>query len=247
MKLKLSALILIGATSVWLAACSTGPKVRGDAQIPVNISPAQNSSLAFGTETEFVWEAAPNATHYDFHIYDKTDGSIFAMTKRLDARRICDENRCQYRVKVDVPIHPGHSWRVRAVNYLGVSSWNRSYFDMVGDGVAVQRTTADAITPASPVLISPTDEVIVSAQGNVTFRWQASAEASVYDFNVFNVVEGSYVNRNTDMPANSICSGDTCALTTVLDLPVSEKHVWRVRAGSAAGKGKWKRQRFQTM
>lgn len=247
MKLKVSALIVIGATTVWLAACSTGPKVKGDAQIPVNIAPAQNSSLVYGSETDFVWQAAPNATHYDFHIYDKTDGSIFAMTKRLDARKICNENRCQYRLKVDVPVHPGHSWRVRSVNYLGVSSWNRNYFDMVGDGVSASRSTVGATTPATPVVIAPTDEVIVSAQGNVTFRWQASAEASVYDFNVFNVVEGSYVNRSTDMPVSSICSGDICTLTTNLDLPASEKHVWRVRAGSPAGKGKWKRQRFQTM
>lgn len=240
---QIGALILV---TVLFSGCSTGPKVRGDATIPVNVAPKSGVQLLTGTQVEFIWAPADNATHYDFHIFDRTNAAIAQQRSKLLAKDVCQDGLCSITETVAVPVHPGHWWRVRATNYLGVSSYNRSYFDMVsskavtGSAAGLTKTAL----PSVPAVIAPTSGDSLVAGSKATFQWAQGALATVYDFHIFNTADGTSVKRHTDVPATTICNSGACELPVIVDLPLSDRHFWKVRAGNSRGKSNWKTTRI---
>lgn len=233
---QLSALMMASAV---LVGCSTGPKVRGDAVIPVNVAPKSGSELVAGSSIEFVWQEAANVTHYDFHVFDRTNGVIAQQRSKMLAKDICRDGLCSITETVSVPVHPGHWWRVRGTNYLGVSQYNRNYFDMVNAKRVATSSSRSTALPPVPVVVAPTNGGSLAYGSKAKFQWEPDTDATSYDFHMFNTVEGTYVKRHTDVPARSICYSGVCELPVNMDLPSSDRHFWKVRAGNARGKSNW--------
>jgi len=124
----------ICATGFALVGCATGSLYDQAPEMPNNQFPPIGENLIKGQEASFVWQPAIDATHYDFHIFDRTTGDIEGHAQRgLRADDVCDlvANECRVDLYIDLPVLDDHAWRVRGSNSAGFSPWTRSIFNVV--------------------------------------------------------------------------------------------------------------------
>lgn len=99
--------------------------------------------------------------------------------------------------------------------------------------------------PSAPVNVSPVEQSDMLVNTRTTFVWQASANASYYEFHIYNNANSDieqYARR--DLLASSVCQNGRCSVTLSVALPYKKDHAWRVRAGNNAGLSVWTRTRF---
>jgi len=120
------------AAGLLLIGCATGPVYDRPPEMPVNQFPPVGENLFKGQEGRFVWQPAVDATHYDFHLFDRSTGDIESHAKRrLRAADICVADECVVYLYLGLPALDDHAWRVRASNSAGYSAWSRSVFNVI--------------------------------------------------------------------------------------------------------------------
>ncbi|MEM7378095.1 MAG: DUF1800 family protein [Pseudomonadota bacterium] len=188
---------------------------------PTLQSPADGGAVASGAEVAFTWQSDSQVTYYDLEIINGSDSSS-ETSNNLRYRLYCDEALCQYTQTVDVPVGPGHSWRVRARNRLGQSDW------------ATHALSVSGPVPGIPVLQSPTDGAELNENSTVDFTWQADADASGYVFQLMDANRmplGAAVN----LTASTACGGGSCSYLVSLGLAANADYSWSVAANNASG------------
>jgi len=99
--------------------------------------------------------------------------------------------------------------------------------------------------PPAPVNVSPIEQSDMVVNARTTFVWQASANASYYEFHIYNNANSDieqYARRN--LLPDKVCQNGQCSLTLNVALPYKKDHAWRVRAGNNVGLSVWTRTRF---
>ena len=214
--------------------------------MPAPLSPAVGASLVVDTPTRFVWAPVKRAAHYDFHLFDRETRDIERYYRAaLDPAEVCrgeageEGAECAVTLSVALPYLEGHAWRVRAGNNAGKSGWTRREFTMVdGAGAgpgAVRR-------PAMPVPIAPGRAAAVVRGSLVTFEWTPSADATGYDFHLFDRSDGEIADQVLELSAATVCRRETrCSFARTVRLPTGDGHAWRVRALNRHGRSEWTR------
>lgn len=201
---------------------------------PALIEPAI-STLAFNEVASFQWAPVGDDASYEFELYYTEFGSTQALfTSTLSAVE-CTEIACTIAVQMDYPGVGAYSWRVRAINAAGASEWTESAFSVLPP------------EPATPLNLLPLVNATVNEGDSVTFTWQEDLAAVTYDFHFFDRVSGTEVEFEYDMLPSALCSEGECALTRVVNLPVSANHIWRVRARNMGGVSDWSRSVFNVI
>ena len=99
--------------------------------------------------------------------------------------------------------------------------------------------------PINPINVAPSEDVNISVNARTTFSWLATENTQFYEFHIFNqVTKDTTQYRHDKLEVESVCSEGRCSLTLNVDLPISDGHAWRVRAGNNAGLSEWNRTRF---
>ena len=97
-------------------------------------NPVRPAGLEIQNETlvEFVWQSIPEATAYDFHIFDAVNTEMVDTLTELPATTLCqNDNVCRLTRTVRLSPSSAHAWRVRAINSNGRSAWTRTEFKVV--------------------------------------------------------------------------------------------------------------------
>lgn len=216
-----------GGTSEWsedrmliVALATSAPNT------PSIVSPLDNADLNSGLVTEFVWQHEAQVETYEFFFTNNDpDGDVSPLISGLRAFDLCDEGTCRYEALVNVPVHDGHTWSVKAINSSGESGWAQSSFNSV-----VPATEA----PTAPILSSPRDDITIPVGQNTGFKWARVATASAYELLISDAA-------NSDLDAinafvrDSNCDANSCTTTIAMDLPTADTYQWQVRATNAVG------------
>jgi len=224
-----------------LTACASRPYYDDPPSVPQNLSPVVGQDVVINAETRFVWEAAERVEHYDFHVFDRSTGDIEKYYRdKLNPASVCVADQCSISLTIALPYIDEHAWRVRAANNAGKSSWSRSTFNIVDDGVgAGSARYSEMPTPLSPMGGE------LAANDVVQFTWKPSSLATSYDFHLFNRSDGSLVHEVRALPASTVCqAAELCQISRAMSLPPGRGHAWRVRAGNEYGHSDWTRTEF---
>ncbi len=101
----------------------------GAPRVPVALQPRNATEIKAGTLIEFVWRPIPDATGYDFHLFDAVNAEMTDSLVNLPATTVCQGNElCRLTRTVNLQAGEGHAWRVRALNQNGWSGWTRNVF-----------------------------------------------------------------------------------------------------------------------
>lgn len=101
------------------------------------------------------------------------------------------------------------------------------------------------VAPFPPVNMSPTEQADVVVNAQTTFVWQTAANATFYQFHIFNNASNDITQHaRTNLQSNDVCENGQCRVTLAVALPYKKNHAWRVRAGNNAGFSGWTRTRF---
>lgn len=125
-----------------------------------------------------------------------------------------------------------------------------AYFKLVS--VAMLLITTSCVStdwyespPVMPQAISPVIHAEKLAGQLVKFEWSRTESTEYFEFHIFNGESTDIAQYMTlNLLPKRICNEQTCSLTLSLDLPVSERHAWRVRSGNMAGLSTWTRSLF---
>lgn len=108
-----------------------GPGKSSNAAVPVPMSP-MGGELVGSDMIQFSWQPSPTATTYDFHLFNRLDGSLAQELRSLPASTVCQgSEQCQIAREMSLPAGKGHAWRVRAGNENGYSEWTRIEFTVI--------------------------------------------------------------------------------------------------------------------
>lgn len=233
----------VGSNHVWrVAAVSPSGKsdfsysllnilstVPGPARTPVALMPEHRSSQPINQTLSFSWQAVDNASSYDFLIYDRTIASVSYRNPSVPSS-ICETGTCVFQppASVVLPVGSNHLWRVAAVNASGKSEFSYSLLNIL---------IADAGPAQTPVALTPEHRSSQPVDQALSFSWQASDNASSYDFLIYDRTIASVTYRNRSV-ASSICESGTCIFQPPdsVQLPVGSDHFWRVAAVNEYGK-----------
>lgn len=113
-------------------------------------------------------------------------------------------------------------------------------------GVSMSATAHAA--PEQPWPVSPEVSAVVSENTEVTFRWQAVAGATSYDFYIWDRTLRSIVLRDNSITPDGACSDNECrvAVNTAVLAP-AQRHVWRVAARDATGRSSFSHRYFDVI
>jgi len=96
---------------------------------PAVIQPTNAAEVKAGSLVDFIWRPIPDATGYDFHLFDGVNSEMTDSLTNLPATTVCQGNElCRLTRTVTLQAGIGHAWRVRAVNRFGRSTWTRNVF-----------------------------------------------------------------------------------------------------------------------
>lgn len=108
--------------------------VASAANVPGIPSPIRPNGIDVKSQSlvEFVWRAIPEATGYDFHVFDAVNAEMVDALNDLPATTVCQSgNLCRITRTVSLQPSDTHAWRVRAVNRDGRSGWTRTQFKVL--------------------------------------------------------------------------------------------------------------------
>jgi len=64
--------------------------------VPIAVYPASTSNITFGQTTTYSWQPVPQATGYDFFVYDRNLPGMKFRNANLTASSVCNSYLCQY-------------------------------------------------------------------------------------------------------------------------------------------------------
>ncbi len=204
--------------------------------VPINLTPQPDAIVDAGSTQTFIWSADPLAASFDFHFFDRIDGSL-TFINDIDPTIACQDASCQLQQLIELPVHANHAWRVRARNASGVSGWSRSEFDIV---------EPVSEPPQTPELITPSNDMDIMAPSAITFLWAPADTASEYDLEVIDSQQNTVVSH-LDLLASNSCSTSQCTFTSTLDLAANDNYTWRVRAKNAIAPSLWASSSFNVI
>jgi hypothetical protein len=187
---------------------------------PLLVTPKKNAKDQPMLVT-LLWEAPDRALRYQAQV--STD-SLFKGAFLLDREDIFSPT-AEVR---DLGNFQKYFWRVRALNFGGVSPWSEEW----------SFTTLPA-EPEAPILVSPAPDasgIPVTAQ----FLWQAVESAATYTIQLSE--DPQFTTTVLDV------SGVPLTRYTASNLKENAWHYWRARAANSAGTGPWSAvNRFRTV
>lgn len=201
---------------------------------PIAVAPTVNALISQADTIDFSWLRDDHAASYEFHFFDAVNSITRPFTVGLNPADLCGESICTLALAVDLPVGPQHAWRVRGRNSKGASDWSRSTIEVI------ETVTAP---PGGFELSYPAAGAEIVTGSAVTFQWSRAAQATGFDFAL---IDGSIPNAEPDVIAinASTCGADFCSFDTVLSLPLSDQHLWQVRAVNTLGAGPWQSAAF---
>jgi len=191
---------------------------------PVALFPETDDEIVRGSDVNFIWERDEAAVGYTFVLYDAVLKEFYS-TYDLDPDEICNELTCIYTAAVELTVDGRHSWEVRAVNGIGTSNRDRTWFRVIAP--------SDDI-PAVPVAASPLSDTEVLTESLVTFVWSQSLGTETYEFELAGD-DGSEFDMVTGLEPITVCASGLCQYATLISLDPSVTYVWRVRARNSFG------------
>ncbi len=205
------------------------PTATAEPGMPENVNPAIGAEVVRDTDVTFVWEPAPNATTYEFHVFDGANSAITASATGIDPAASCNSEQCSWTMPVTVPAATNHAWRVRARNSLGASNFTRSLFSVI-----------EAITepPGLPQPIAPLASAVIEAGDQVSFSWRRAAYATRFDLELINALQPDAEPERAFVPA-TLCVADICSIDLTVELPAAPNHQWSVRAVNDIDTSEW--------
>ena len=165
---------------------------------PSLLSPANNAVLT-NSSVKLSWTTASRATAYQISISGTITTTVTVTTT-------------SYTVTL---LQGSYSWRVRAYNSAGYSSWT-------GTRSFTVKITVPPSPPATPTLINPANNVVLT-NSTVKFSWSTSPKATLYQIQI---------NGTTSTKVNTTST----TYTSTLNLGT---YKWRVRAYNATGYSAW--------
>ncbi len=106
-----------------------GGSVTDAPAVPDPLQPLSGSSAKANSLVDFVWRAVPDATSYDFHLFDSENRTMVDVLTNIPATTVCQSgSSCQLTRKINLPAANDHAWRIRAINNAGQSAWTRVTF-----------------------------------------------------------------------------------------------------------------------
>ena len=149
--------------------------IVGAPSIPTLNSPSNGANINYGVSTNFTWSTTTNATTYEIQFDDNTSYTFSSSTNNY-SRSFNDLN--------------SHTWRVRAYNPAGYSSWtsDRSFI---------------VVLPA-PSLNSPGDNATVYANNPTDFTWSSVSGATGYDIQFDNDTPNSTSINSFSLNSNAV-------------------------------------------
>ncbi|MFZ1730719.1 MAG: S8 family serine peptidase [Bacteroidota bacterium] len=188
--------------------------------VPILVSPKNNASNQALLIT-LLWDVPARANRYQVQV--STD-SIFKGAFLLD-----EEDLLSPTAEVrDLGNFQQYFWRVRALNFGGVSGWS-----------AVWSFTTLPAEPEAPLLTAPN----VDASGiaiNPQFSWQSVESAATYNFQLSE--DSQFSTKIMDV------AGIPLLRYAASNIREAAWHYWRVSASNSAGTGPWSEvRRFRTL
>ena len=193
--------------------------------------PASGTDLIVGATATFRWALDPLATSYSFHFFNNAppDRGELPHVTGLRPQDICTGQICEFQAEVNLVEFANHAWRVRAENRVGNLGWSRTTFN------AVALVTE---APPTPVLINPVASSLLEATSNVVFSWQPAANATRYDFELFNDSLETNQSVIASVPESN-CSDTQCSFAIDIPSDLGVNFQWQVRASNAVGLSEW--------
>jgi predicted outer membrane repeat protein len=177
-------------------------------------------------DVEFSWVEAPTAASYELYIAGP-DG--FSSLTTWNATAACEGGTCT--ATVSLPGNGAHTWYLRGINGAGGGPWGPD--DTGGDygGVTfnVDVPAVSQVTKLAPI----SGQNLTS--GQVTFEWQADANATHYELYIAG--PDGFTSHVTALPADEICAASPCAYAVLL--PHNGPYTWYLRAIGQIGPGPW--------
>ena len=181
----------------------------------------------------FTWTAVQNATGYYLDVSQVPSDStlIYQYYSSEDANCHAGQQTCSV-IKADVPLTGHHSWKVRAVNSVGMSDWSQSI------NFSAQHGQVSSI-PVAPLLDAPLGAI---SNAKPLFEWNPVENAVEYQLEVEQLRD----NGNTVLlsmkygaaEAGCIDLQNRC-LIGASELTFSGQNRWRVRSVNTEDVGTW--------
>jgi len=183
-----------------------------------------------GAVADYVWSAVPGVLEYAIEV--RHEGSIRAYEPSIPASEACISGQCTF-TKSDAALIGTNLWRVRAINNVGSSEWSDSVSFGVSQIADDPTAPSDAFIPATPVPVSPINELGAQA---ADYRWGEVTGATLYAVEVqhMETIRG-YTNN---LSASEACSATGCIYSKP-DAALQGDNRWRVRSGNSNGFSAW--------
>lgn len=179
---------------------------------------------------EFTWADQANTTKYVLYVYDRSARQR-AHLQTHNQSDVCHEGVCSFTPDIDLGFSSRHSWRLKAQNSDGNSSWSGSVFSYLDTA------------PSKVITTAPEGEIVTSTPA---FEWNNITNATEYLVYIRN--RTTQVNLLSKRYASAdICTASTCSVTPEnFTTPDSDTLYFRVRASNSGGWGEWSAEKIFT-
>ncbi|GMU86697.1 MAG: hypothetical protein AMXMBFR48_19380 [Ignavibacteriales bacterium] len=202
--------IVLLLSAVIVSTSALYPKIEGELQVPVLLSPA-DSAVNTTIPVTLSWNVFTGAVAYRVQVASDLafstiveEDSVGSVTTSLQYPDL--SNSTQY------------FWRVKALTSADSTEWS-----------AVWNFTTIIAAPAQVVLLSPANNAVNQAI-NTSLTWNALSGAETYQLQVATDANFVSIVKDTSLSSTS---------KQMWGLSNSTKYYWRVRASNVGGTGSW--------
>ncbi len=213
--------------------------------VPAVTSPTADTIIQASVPVSYSWLLSDTAQSYDFEIFTEAvepEDAPTVIASQLLSTENCDTTSCSVSAAINAVAGSEIFWRVRSTNTAGSSEWQESRVLVVA-----QATSA----PLTPVVISPASYSELNAGGTTEFTWEHEEQVETYEFYFYNNdpdgPRGSVEPFTTGLRAFDLCEAGTCSYTVAVDLPIYDRHIWRVRAINSIDESSWSKTYFDAV
>lgn len=208
---------------------------------PSLITPLAGTQVQIGQTIAFHWTQSDSAASYQLQVIDSQSLLADGISGFVSDDN-CVAGVCSLEIAIDVAAASTYQWQVRATSGSGNS-------DFVSNAFSVIATATER--PYDVINSFPENYAQFVIGEYVTFEWQHDDLATSYDFFFYDSSNGTNRPTIAGLLAHEICVGDTCSLTTEVDVGLALYHMWRVRGlnslGPSRGPVYWSKTIFSTI
>jgi len=203
---------------------------------PLISLPENNTLYQADATIELQWQADSAALNYDFSSVNLATESIIN-SSTFEAKAICDQNVCKLSKANELPPGDSYQLRIRARNAASVSDWSTRDF-----GIA-EPVVAPPSLPSVPKIILPADNAGFLSDAKVELQWETVANASAYDFSLFNTATKKEIASKV-YKAAEVCDQNTCSIVNENKLAPGAGYQLRLQAINDQGSSDWALRNF---